>query len=63
MALELGCSEIYLSRRLTGKVPFNVAELAKIARLLDVPLQAFFEVPTDLGVRNLNNRRTLRSAA
>jgi transcriptional regulator with XRE-family HTH domain len=45
VALEVGCSEIYLSRRLTGKVPFDVADLAAIAHVLDVPMATFFETP------------------
>lgn len=45
IALELGWTEIYLSRRLTGKVPFNVPQLSAIAELLDVPVSVFFEPP------------------
>ena len=49
VAAQLGCTEPYLSRRLTGAVPFNAAELATIAELLEVPVSEFFEVPE--GVR------------
>jgi transcriptional regulator with XRE-family HTH domain len=44
-ALELGWTEPYLSRRLTGAVPFDVADLARLAELLDVPVTVFFDVP------------------
>lgn len=44
-ALALGWTEIYMSRRLTGKIPFNVADLAAIADLLEVPVTTFFETP------------------
>lgn len=45
VAAELGWTEIYLSRRLTGKVPFDVADLAALADLLKIPVSAFFETP------------------
>jgi transcriptional regulator with XRE-family HTH domain len=44
-ALELGWTEPYLSRRLTGGVPFDVSDLAKLAELLDVPITVFFDGP------------------
>jgi transcriptional regulator with XRE-family HTH domain len=44
-ALELGWTEPYLSRRLTGAVQFDVADLAKLAELLDVPVTVFFDGP------------------
>jgi hypothetical protein len=50
-ALELGWTETYLGRRLNGSIAFNVTELGALAKLLDVPMQAFFERPTILGVR------------
>lgn len=53
-AQELGWTETYLGRRLNGSISFNVAELAAMAKLLDVPMQAFFERPTIVGVRNLD---------
>jgi transcriptional regulator with XRE-family HTH domain len=43
IARKMGWSEIYMSRRLTGSVPFNVTDLAAIADLLDVPVATFFE--------------------
>jgi transcriptional regulator with XRE-family HTH domain len=45
VALELGCTEPYLSRRLTGAVPFDVTDLIKIADLLEIPVTTFFETP------------------
>jgi len=43
-AAELGWTGPYLSRRLTGAVPFNVTDLAAIAQLLDLPVSMFFEM-------------------
>src|SRR5580693_7898809 len=48
VALQLGWSSVYMSRRLTGAVPFNVTDLAAIAGVLDVPVITFFQGP---GVR------------
>jgi transcriptional regulator with XRE-family HTH domain len=48
VALELGWTQVYMSRRLTGAVAFDVNDLAAIAGVLDVPVTAFFEGP---GVR------------
>jgi transcriptional regulator with XRE-family HTH domain len=45
VAAELGWTEVYLSRRLAGRVPFDVADLAALAALLDVPVTAFFTTP------------------
>ena len=45
VAAELGWTEIYLSRRLTGKVPFDVADLEALADLLEIPVSALFEIP------------------
>ena len=42
VALELGWSQPYMSRRLTGEMPFNVNDLARIAEVLDVPVTCFF---------------------
>jgi hypothetical protein len=44
-ALELGWTETYLGRRLSGAIPFNVAELAALANLLEIPVTAFFQGP------------------
>lgn len=41
-AMQLGWTQPYLSRRLTGEIPFNVAELSELAGLLEVPISAFF---------------------
>jgi transcriptional regulator with XRE-family HTH domain len=45
LAQELGWTEPYLSRRLTGSVPFDVADLLAVASLLDVPVTVFFDTP------------------
>lgn len=44
-AFALGWTQQYMSRRLTGIVPFDVADLEAIAALLGVPVTAFFEAP------------------
>jgi len=41
-ARALGWSQPYLSRRLNGDTPFDVADLAALARLLDTEAAAFF---------------------
>jgi hypothetical protein len=42
MATELGWTQIYLWRRLTGKVAFDVEDLAAIAGALKVPVTSFW---------------------
>ena len=59
VALELGWTEFYLSRRLTGKVPFNVPQLSALAEVLDVPVSVFFEPPQFSG--GLRRARICRS--
>jgi len=41
VAKRLGMSQGAVSRRIVGAVPFDVAELEKLARLLDVPATYF----------------------
>jgi transcriptional regulator with XRE-family HTH domain len=43
LASALGWTEAYLSRRLTGQVPFNLAEIAAIADQLGVAPSKFLE--------------------
>ena len=62
-AQELGWTETYLGRRLNGSIPFNVTELGAMAKLLDVPMQAFFEPPTGWDVRKQDNRHPLTGLA
>lgn len=38
LARELGVSDMYLSRRLRGEVPFDLADLEKVTAALGVPL-------------------------
>lgn len=57
VAQELGWTEIYLNRRIRGVVPFDVNDLARLAKLLDVPVTAFFEPPTIGQVMSTNVRR------
>lgn len=38
LAQQLGTSQPFISRRLSGRVPFDVDDLAKIAELLDIPI-------------------------
>jgi transcriptional regulator with XRE-family HTH domain len=44
-AMQIGWTQPYLSRRLSGRVPFNVADLATLAKFLEVPVTEFFQVP------------------
>jgi transcriptional regulator with XRE-family HTH domain len=37
LALALGWTEAYLSRRITGQVPFTLADISAIAEQLGVP--------------------------
>jgi transcriptional regulator with XRE-family HTH domain len=41
VARRLGVAQQTISRRITGEIPFDVAELAKIAEILGVPLSHF----------------------
>ena len=43
MALRLGWNQPFISRRLSGDVPFDVNELAAIAGVLGVPVTSFFD--------------------
>lgn len=43
VARELGWSHMYMSRRTTGQTPFDVNDLVALAKVLDVPVTAFFE--------------------
>lgn len=44
LAAHLGYVQQALSRRLSGAIPFDVAELATIATALGVPLEALLSV-------------------
>jgi transcriptional regulator with XRE-family HTH domain len=44
-AAQLDVTQIYLWRRLSGRVAFDVNDLTALARLLDVPVTAFFPAP------------------
>lgn len=41
LAEAIGLSQQAASRRLCGEVPFDIAELAKVAALLGVPIEHF----------------------
>lgn len=43
-AAALGLSQVAVSRRLSGSVPFDVNELKAVADLLDEPLSSLTEV-------------------
>ena len=51
VALELGWTQTYMSRRINGRIPFNVDDLAAIAEALDVPVISFFQGPRLTRVR------------
>lgn len=63
ICLLLGCTPPYLSRRLTGQIPFNVSDLAAIAELLDLPVGAFFQVAAGGLVTEYKTPPALRLAA
>lgn len=42
LARELDVTEHYLSRRMRGEVPFSAVELATIAEVLGVRVEAFY---------------------
>jgi transcriptional regulator with XRE-family HTH domain len=50
-AFALGWKQPYISRRLSGVIPFDVNDLAALARLLGIPVTAFFEGPPRVGAR------------
>jgi transcriptional regulator with XRE-family HTH domain len=50
-ARKLGWTQNYISRRLSGSVPFDVTDLVAIAELLDIPVTRFFEVREGIAVR------------
>lgn len=41
LAAELGVSDMYLSRRLSGQVPFDLTDVERIAEALGVPVDRF----------------------
>jgi transcriptional regulator with XRE-family HTH domain len=41
LAQTLGVSDMYVSRRLNGEVPFDLAELERVAAALSVPVTQF----------------------
>jgi len=47
--MRLGWTQPYMSRRLTGEIPFDVADLEAIADLLGIPATAFFQKPRHVG--------------
>lgn len=57
VAQELGWTEVYLNRRIRGVVPFDVTDLGQLAKLLDVPVTAFFEPPVIGQVIDMDVRR------
>jgi transcriptional regulator with XRE-family HTH domain len=67
IAHQLGWSEVYLSRRLTGAVPFNVNDLAAVAEILDLPISSLFDAPQVVRMsprsRNLRFSTPARAAA
>jgi len=50
-ARRLGWTQNYISRRLSGTVPFDVADLLAIAQLLEVPAAKFFSSGPDVRTR------------
>jgi transcriptional regulator with XRE-family HTH domain len=48
-AAQLGESESWLSRRLTGRVEFTEDERQRIARILELPVSWLFQTPEPPG--------------
>ena len=42
LARKMHRTQQYVSRRVAGNIPFNVAELDEIASIMEVPVEAFF---------------------
>ena len=63
IALELGWTQPYISRRLTGEVPFDVNDLTAIADVLGIPVSVFFDSLDfergQLPAQQLSHRRQL----
>ena len=49
LAAQLGWSDMYLSRRLSGRGPLNLDDVEAIATALEVPVTAFFDFPVRAG--------------
>jgi transcriptional regulator with XRE-family HTH domain len=66
-AICIGWTPMYLSRRLSGEVPFDVDDLGAIAELLDIPIATFFDSPNVVrlgsGSRNLRFSTPAKAAA
>jgi transcriptional regulator with XRE-family HTH domain len=45
LARALGWSQVKLSRRMSGRVPWAVADIESIASVLDVPRSQFLDPP------------------
>lgn len=59
LAEKMGLSEAAVRHRLNGRTEFGVYELVGLARLFDVPVQAFFDPDTNAQVF-MSNRGTSR---
>ncbi|QHB37266.1 helix-turn-helix DNA binding domain protein [Gordonia phage Gudmit] len=42
LARKMQRTQQYVSRRVTGHIPFDVSELEEISQILDVPVESFF---------------------
>lgn len=60
LALQLGWGQKYLSRRLTGEVPFDVIDLAEVALALNVPVTSFFAAQPARQLAEVNQVSQLR---
>lgn len=57
-AFELGWTQGYIAKRMTGRQPFDVVDLAALAELLEVPVSVFFAEPQ---VRSASPKETVPS--
>lgn len=50
-ARRLGVNQMWLHRRVAGKIPFDVGEIVALADLLDTPVETFFEATANVSKR------------
>ena len=58
LGVAIGRSQPFMSRRLNGELPFDIAELAAIAEALDVPITDFLPPVEETDRRDRLRART-----
>ena len=59
LEIQLGWSEMYLWRRLSGRSALKLDDVEAIAEVLEVPVTAFFDFPRRDGVTAARGVRTV----